>query len=294
MAFLFQNKPYCMKIAWITGTNGLIGAQLVGLGPQAAPAWSVKPITRANVDLSDFTAVERQFRADQPGLIIHCAAITAVADAQKNPALARHINLDLTALLAGLAVDIPFVFFSTDIVFDGKKGDYTETDPVNPLHVYGETKAAAEQAVLKNPRHLVIRTSINGGSTPSGNRAFNEQLRHSLQNAGEGMKLFTDEYRCPIPAVETARATWDLVGKNCTGLYHVAGAQKLSRWEIGQLLVQRWPGLEGRIQPGSARDFPGPPRALDTSLNIAKVQGVLTKPLPSLADWLAAHPAGAF
>lgn len=283
-----------MATAWITGANGLIGSQLLRLAVQTAPEWQIKPLTRADLELSDFSAVERQFHADQPRLIIHCAAITAVADAQKDPALARHINLDLTALLASLAAEIPFVFFSTDIVFDGKKGDYVEADPVNPLHVYGETKAAAEQVVLKNPRHLVIRTSINGGITRSGNRAFNEQLRHSLQNAGQGMKLFTDEYRCPIPAVETARATWDLIGKNCTGLYHIAGAQRLSRWEIGQLIVQRWPGLESRIQPGSARDFPGPPRALDTSLNIAKVQAVLSQPLPGFADWLAAHPAEAF
>lgn len=283
-----------MKTAWITGAAGLIGTQLLRLAPQLAADWQVKPIVRAGLDLSDFAAVERRFRADQPGLVIHCAAVTIVAEAQKNPALARRMNVDLTALLAGLAADIPFVFFSTDIVFDGKKGDYAEADPVNPLHIYGETKAAAEQVVLKNPRHLVIRTSINGGITPSGNRAFNEQLRLSLQNAGQGMKLFTDEFRCPIPAIETARATWDLAGRNCTGLYHIAGAQKLSRWEIGQLLVQRWPGLESKIQAGSARDFAGPPRALDTSLSIVKAQAVLAKQLPGLADWLADHPQELF
>src|SRR5579871_2567845 len=141
-----------MKSAWLTGASGLIGTQLLQLAPQLAGGWRVKPILRSDFDLSDFAAVERQFRIDQPGLIIHCAAVTVVADAQKNPELARRINLDLTALLAGLAADIPFAFFSTDIVFDGKRGDYVETDPVNPLHVYGETKAAAEQMVLKNPR----------------------------------------------------------------------------------------------------------------------------------------------
>jgi dTDP-4-dehydrorhamnose reductase len=148
----------------------------------------------------------------------------------------------------------------------------------------------AEEFILKNPRHLVVRTSINGGTSPSGHRAFNGQLRRSLREAGQGMTLFTDEFRNPIPAVETARAVWDLAQKNCAGLYHVAGAEKLSRLQIGELLVKRWPEVTGQIKSGAAKDFPGPPRALDTSLDIAKAQRVLSQPLPKFSDWLAAHP----
>ena len=199
------------------------------------------------------------------------------------------MNVEVTRLLAELAAEIPFVFFSTDLVFDGRKGNYIETDAPNPLHLYGETKAAAEQIVLKNPRHLVVRTSLNGGISRTGNRGFNEQLRLALQS-GQGMKLFTDEFRCPIPAVETARAVWELAEKNCAGLFHVAGAEKLSRWQIGQLLAKRWPEVKPKIKPGSAKDFPGPPRALDTSLNISKAQKVLSVPLPGLGEWLAANP----
>ena len=147
---------------------------------------------------------------------------------------------------------------------------------------------------MKNPRHLVVRTSINGGTSPAGHRAFNEQLRRSLREAGQGMTLFTDEFRCPIPAVETARAVWELVQKNCAGIYHVAGAEKLSRWQIGELLIQRWPEVTAKIESGSAKDFPGPPRALDTSLDIAKVRKVLSAPLPGLGEWLAANPKEVF
>jgi dTDP-4-dehydrorhamnose reductase len=158
------------------------------------------------------------------------------------------------------------------------------------LHIYGETKLAAEEIVLRNPRHLVVRTSLNGGVSRSGNRAFNEQLRRSLQQAGQGMTLFTDEFRCPVPAVETARAVWELVQKNCAGIYHVAGAEKLSRWQIGELLVKRWPEVTAKIESGLAKDFPGPVRALDTSLDISKVQKVLSTPLPGFGEWLAANP----
>ena len=282
------------QLVWITGANGLMGSYLVRLGPKFAPQWWLRALTRADFDLLDFATVERKFTKDRPQLVIHCAAITVVAQAQKDPALARRVNVDLTRFLADLAADIPLIFFSTDLVFDGRKGLYTETDPPNPLHVYGETKLAAEEAVLKHPRHLVIRTSINGGVSPAGNRAFNEQLRRSMQQAGQGMTLFTDEFRCPIPAAETARAVWDLAGKGCAGLYHVAGAERLSRLQIGELLVKRWPEVTAKIKSGSAKEFPGPVRALDTSLNNSKAQKVLSNPLPGLEEWLAANPGEIF
>ncbi len=281
-------------LAWITGANGLIGNYLVQTAPKYAAHRRVRALTRADFDLLDFAAVEREFARDRPQLVIHCAAITTVAEVQNNPGLARRVNVEATHFLAGLAAEIPFIFFSTDLVFDGRKGDYTETDAPNPLSLYGETKVAAEAAVQNNPRHLVIRTSINGGVSRSGNRAFNEQLRRSFQQAGSGMTLFRDEFRCPIPAVETARAVWDLAGKNCAGLYHVAGAQKLSRLQLGALLVKRWPEMTATISSGSARDFPGPARALDTSLDISKTQKILSPPLPGLDAWLAANPDAAF
>ena len=282
-----------MKLVWITGAHGLIGNYLVQTAPQFAPRWRVRALTRADFDLLDFAAVEREFKNDLPQIVIHCAAISTVNEAQKNPQLARRMNVEVARLLAGLSAGIQFVFFSTDLIFDGRRGNYVETDTPNPLHVYGETKVAAELIVLKNQCHLIVRLSINGGISLVGNRGFNEQLRNALQS-GQGMTLFTDEFRSPIPAVVTARAIWELAEKNCAGIYHVAGAEKLSRWQIGQLLVKRWPEVTTKMAFGSAREFPGPPRALDTSLDIAKVQKVLSTPLPGLTEWLAAHPNETF
>jgi dTDP-4-dehydrorhamnose reductase len=276
-------------LVWITGADGLIGNYLVQTAPESASRRRVRALTRGHFDLLDFSTVRSEFAHDKPQLVIHCAAITTVAGAQANPGLARRVNVEMTKLLAELAAEVQFVFFSTDLVFDGRKGDYVETDAVSPLHVYGETKAAAEEIVLCNPRHTVVRTSLNGGVSRTGNRGFNEQLRRSLQSAS-AMKLFTDEFRCPIPAVETARAVWELANRGRAGLYHVAGAERLSRVQIGQLLLPRWPEIKTRIESGSARDFPGPPRALDTSLDVAKVQKVLSRPLPGLGKWLAANP----
>jgi dTDP-4-dehydrorhamnose reductase len=278
------------KLAWITGAGGLIGNCLVQAAPEFAPRWRVRALTRDRFDLLDLAAVRREFQKDRPQLVVHCAAISTIAATGADPELAHRLNVEVTKLLAELAAEIQFVLFSTDLVFDGRKGNYVEADAPNPLHFYGETKVAAEEIVLKNPRHLVVRTSLNGGISRAGNRGFNEQLRRSLQPAGQGMKLFTDEYRSPIPAVETARAVWELAGKQCAGIVHVAGAERLSRWQMGQLLLPRWPEIKTQIEPGLAKDFPGPPRAPDTSLDISKVQKILSRPLPGLGEWLAANP----
>ena len=279
-----QNNP-----VWITGAAGLIGNYLVQTAPKFATQWRVRVLTRERLDLLDSAAVRQEFQKDQPQLVIHCAAVSTIAGVEADPKLACHLNVEVTRLLAELAAEIQFVFFSTDLVFDGRKGNYAEADPPNPLHLYGETKAAAETIVLKNPRHLVVRTSINGGISQAGNRGFNEQLRLSLR-AGKPVTLFTDEFRSPIPAIETARAVWELVGKSCAGIYHVAGAERLSRWQTGQLLVKRWSEINTPIEAGSAKDFPGPRRAPDTSLDISKVQQVLSTRLPGLGEWLEANP----
>ena len=172
----------------------------------------------------------------QPRLIIHCAAISKSTACQENAALAKKLNVEVTAWLTEMAADIPLIFLSTDLVFDGRQGNYLETAPVNPLSVYAETKAAAEQIVLAHPRNIVIRTSLNGGVSPTGDRGFNEEMRRAWQQ-GRTLTLFKDEFRCPIPVVATVQAIWELAIRNQPGLYHVAGSERLSRFQIGQLLA---------------------------------------------------------
>jgi dTDP-4-dehydrorhamnose reductase len=270
--------------AWITGAGGLIGNYLVQTAPEFARRLRVRALTRAALDLENFAAVREAFRKESPGLVIHCAALANTPACEKNPALARKLNVDVTAVLAELASDIPFVFFSTDLVFDGGAGNYDESAAVNPLSVYAKTKADAERVVLANPKHTVVRTSLNFGQSPTGDRAFNEQMRRAVER-GETLQLFTDEFRCPIGAVETARAVWELVAQNKPGLYHVAGSERLSRWQIGQMLAKHW-GVSAKLEAGSIRDFRGLPRSPDTSLNCAKVQRLLSFQLPRFSEWL--------
>jgi dTDP-4-dehydrorhamnose reductase len=278
-----------LPLVWITGAGGLIGNYLVGTAMQFAPGWRTRPLVRSDLDLTNHQKVEALFRQEPPNAIFHCAALSKSPDCQSNPALARKLNVELTQQLCELARDILFIFFSSDLVFDGRTGYYDETSPVSPLSVYAETKVAAEQIVLSNPRHIVIRTSLNGGISPSCDRGFNEQIRNAWQ-AGETLRLFTDEFRCPIHAEVTARAAWELLAKNRPGLYHVAGSERLSRWQIGQLLAPRWPQLNRNMVATSVKEYQGAPRAPDTTLNCAKAQKLLSFRIPGLSDWLAAHP----
>ena len=278
-----------MKTVWITGAGGLIGSYLVRSALQFVPGVEVVALTRERLDLTDSSAVRAEFRRQNPQLVIHCAALSKSTECEVNPALAWKINDLAVALLAELAADIPLFFLSTDLVFDGRIGNYDEAASVNPLSVYAETKAAAERIILANPKHTVIRLSLNGGTSPTGDRGFNEQMLQAWQ-ADQTLRLFTDEFRSPIPAEVTARAIWELAGQNRPGLYHVAGSERLSRWQIGQLLAARWPKLNPRIDPGSLKQYQGAPRAPDTSLNCAKAQKQLSFRLPGLTEWLSAHP----
>jgi dTDP-4-dehydrorhamnose reductase len=272
------------RLVWITGAGGLIGNYLVQTAPQFAVGFRVRGLTRADLDLENFMAVRDAFRQESPGMVIHCAALANTPACEKNPPLAHRLNVEVTRVLAELAVGIPFIFFSTDLVFDGRAGNYDEMAPVSPLSVYGKSKADAERIVLANPKHTVLRTSLNFGQSPTGDRAFNEQMRRAVER-GETLQLFTDEFRCPIPAVETARAVWELVAQDKAGLYHVVGSERLSRWEIGQTLAKHW-GVNAKMEPGSIKDFRGLPRSPDTSLNCAKVQKLLSFQLPRFSECL--------
>ncbi len=283
-----MNPDPDVPIAWVTGAGGLIGNAVAATCPANAP-WRVRALTRPDLDLSDGAAVGALFRRERPQVVIHCAARSRSPACQADPAGAFRDNVDTTLRLADLAAGRPFVFLSTDLVFDGRRGGYREEDPVGPLSVYAETKVRAEEALRGRGGVLVIRTSLNHGTSPTGDRAFNEDAAAAWR-AGRELRLFTDEFRNPIGAVETARVVWDLLLGGATGWWHVAGSERLSRWEIGCLLAARHRGGPAPIVPASLAEYTGAPRAPDTTLDCARVEGWLGRRLPRYSEWLAANP----
>jgi dTDP-4-dehydrorhamnose reductase len=111
---------------------------------------------------------------------------------------------------------------------------------------------------------------------------------------GQTLRLFIDEFRSPIHARYTALATWELLAQKKTGIYHVAGCERLSRWEIGQILARRSPELMPQMEAGSLVTYQGDPRAPDTSLKCKKAQDCLSFALPGLREWSLSHPHEVF
>ncbi|MDH5741460.1 MAG: sugar nucleotide-binding protein [Nitrospira sp.] len=107
--------------AIITGAVGLIGQYFIKSAPRWAPGWEVQGLSRADLDLTDSSAVEKTWLRPKPSVVIHCAAMSRTKDCEENPELARRMNVEATAHLACLSEDIPFIFLSSGEVFDGRR-----------------------------------------------------------------------------------------------------------------------------------------------------------------------------
>ncbi|HEX7092686.1 MAG TPA: SDR family oxidoreductase [Nitrospiraceae bacterium] len=275
-----------VPLVLITGAAGLIGHYIIKTAPLWAPQWDVRGITRQDVDLTDAACLTGVVHSLKPMAIIHCAALSRTKDCEQDPEQARRINVEATAHLAQLSQDIPFIFLSSGEVFDGKTGWYSEADEPNPINVYGQTKLEAEQAVFRNPRHTVVRIVLTAGTSETGDRSFVEDMCR-VAKAGKDVTLYADEFRCPLPASVIARVIWELFDCKQPGLYHLGGSERLSRWEIGEVLLPWCPELKGRLVNGSARNHVGSPRPADLSLRCDKIQSLLSFRIPGFREWLA-------
>jgi dTDP-4-dehydrorhamnose reductase len=275
--------------AIITGAAGLIGQYLVKTASRWAPGWDVQGLSRAELELTETSKVEARIHALKPDLLIHCAALSRTKDCEQDPEQARRVNMEVTAHLAQLSRDIPFIFLSSGEVFDGRAGWYGETDEPNPINVYGKTKLEAEQAVLQNSGHTVVRIVLTAGTSERGDRSVVEEMCRTAK-AGKDVTLYADEFRCPLPAGVIARTIWELVDRKQPGLYHLGGSERLSRWEIGEALLPWYPELKGHLIKGSARNHVGSPRPADLSLRCDKLQRLLSFRIPGFREWLEGRP----
>jgi len=269
---------------WVTGAGGLIGNALM-TSPWRARGWEAVGLDRSALDLTDETAVSRRFAAERPDAVLHCAAMSRSPACERDPARARRTNVEATAHLARIFAGLPMVFLSTDLVFDGTRAPYREDASPRPLSVYARGKAEAEGRVLEDPAHLVVRTSLNHGTSPTRDRGFNEELERAWAE-GRSLSLFVDEYRCPIGAEVTARALWRLLEVEASGIVHVAGTERLSRWDIGCLLAGTDARRHSLMSQGSLKDFQGAPRAPDTTLDVSRAEALMGWELPRYSEWL--------
>lgn len=236
------------------------------------------------LDLVSENTLRKDINRICPDLIIHTVANTSVEYCESNPEIAKQVNTILAANVAQLSADlsIPLVHISTDHLFSGYIPFLNETSTVEPLNVYGKTKADAEKVVLElHKGALVIRTNFFGWGT-SYRHSFSDVILSSLRK-GQEIRLFDDVYYTPIFISSLIKAVHGLIDKQETGIFHVVGNERLSKHDFGCKIARQFSLPEDLIKRISVNDKPElVKRPLDMSLSNQKLEKVLNKRINDL------------
>ncbi len=281
-----------MLIAGASGTlGGPLAAQAVAAGWDVTATYLTRPErvragTPIRLDLRDPDATRDLIESVRPDAIVH-AAVTERSGEGFDEAIrlsGRHLAP------AAAATGARLVALSTDLVFDGSQAFYTEDSPPQPAanSPYGQAKLDAERALASIcPDALIVRTSLIYDFDPA-----NAQVAWMLATLerGETLRLYTDQIRCPIWAVNLADCLVDLVSKPVSGLLHVVGPEPVSRYDLGTALLDAL-GYDGPrlVERASAPD--SHPKVLH--LPVDRARAVLSTPLLSIAEARACWERGA-
>ena len=241
-----------MKIL-LTGASGLLGNAYAEAAIRrdhtiTALYNSREPVARGlerclQIDAQELDPITELTLEWWPDVIVNCAAVASPAQVDANPRLAEKINVALPRHLSQLATHIGarFLHVSTDLVFDGQsKEPYRSTDMPCPRTLYGQTKLMAEREILKhNPEDpVILRIPLLMGNSPSGKRSAHEKLL-AMIDQGEKLEFYKDEIRQPCSASNVAEVLLELSERrDLSGIFHWAGVDKLSRFEITRKILE--------------------------------------------------------
>ena len=277
----------------VTGASGRLGLNLAlkaaDLGHEVI-AWSGSrvlqgaPFASRSVDLTVYSKLGKEIDAEAPEAIINCAAFTNLELAEREPWLAEGINATVPGELARLAAErgMRFIQISTDAVFDGQKGDYSEEDAPNPVNVYGRTKLEGEKRVLHyHPGACVARVVFYSWG-PEGKPSLAEFFYDHLA-AEHTVSGFTDAIFSPLYGPQLAETLLEILDAELHGVYHCFGADSLSKYAFGVALAREFGLDETLVSPKSALEFnPDTPRALNLSMDSSKLAAAFGHALPGL------------
>ncbi len=236
-----------MKRILLTGANGLLGQKLVGL---LAPNVDVELIATARganrlpvaegytyqpMDITDRAQVLAVIGETQPDVVIHTAAMTNVDQCESEKDACWNQNVTAVEHIAEACrqVGAMLVHVSTDFIFDGTAGPYTEDAEPNPISFYGWSKYAAEKVVLHaGIRNAIARTVLVYGIAHDMSRSnIILWVKNSLQ-AGKTIKVVTDQWRSPTLAEDLAMGCWLLADQEAEGIYNISGRDFLTPYEM--------------------------------------------------------------
>ncbi len=270
----------------ITGASGLYGSKLaeqaLSVGHEVFSVHSQHPAefgVPLQLDVVDKDKVRAEFMRIKPDVVVHAASMTDVDKCELNRDFAWKINVDGTKNVteASKACGSFLLYISTDYVFDGSKGLYSETDLPSPVSYYGYTKLKAEEHVQKVADEFCIaRPSVIYGAKPAAGKVnFALWVLNKLKN-GEKPTVFVDQWNSPTLNTSLAEMTLEAAERRLTGLYHFSGATRINRFEFAAKIAQTFGFDESFLVKTSMKDFSAPAkRPIDSSLNTAKAERAL-------------------
>lgn len=274
----------------ITGASGLLGNKLVELaldaGHNVSSVYNEHPAKgneALRVDLRDTQEVRSILANRAPDAVIHTASITDVDFCERNPSLAMDVNGKATGIIASTCHELNsfLVYVSTDYVFDGQTGHYREEDTPNPLNAYGQSKLLGEQMVSNLARnYCTVRTSVVFGCGREHRSNLGTWLLEQL-STGKNVKVINGQYASPTLSTQLARMLLEVTERRITGTIHLAGANRINRYEFAVRLAREFefnPSLVVPITPDSVNWYAR--RPADSSLNTEKAAQLLdAKPM---------------
>ena len=278
-----------IKKILVTGANGFLGQHLVNLllqkgctviavakGPKRLPFDPAESFAYYDVDITNDFLLNAVLEKEKPSTVVHAAAMTQADDCQLNQPGCEAINVRATAqlLLSAETYSRHFIYISTDFVFDGEKGDYAETDDVNPVSWYGFTKVQAESIVETSEiPFAIVRTCLVYGNTLTGTRSNIVNWAKDNLAAGKHIKVVSDQWRTPTWVEDLAKGIWLVIEKNATGIYHISGKDKLTPYDIAMKTAALCGYDNGLIEKADAASFSQPAkRPPRTGFNINKAR----------------------
>ena len=284
-----------MNVA-ITGACGLLGAHLAAalsrhhrvVGFDRHPWWGTRPIALHQGDLGDARARTAFITDASPDLLFHCAAMVNVDACEEQPEEAHYVNGTLTGLLArAVPSRCRVVYVTTDGIFAGDKQLARETDLPCPRTVYGRSKLQGEwETQLATEHHLIVRTNFFGWS--AGIKSTSAEWLHRALVSGEAVTLFDDFWFTPIYVVDLVKRLLALIAGCHTGIFHVVGRERVSKYEFGMRLAAVGGFSTVRVRRGSIADARlRAPRPRDMSLNGEKTESTLGYAAPDCLDGLS-------
>lgn len=268
---------------FLTGGSGLLGSKLAEIAKEGGheiysgychnlPEIGVPvELDLAKPDQASLSKIILGIMEDlRIDLIIHSAALTDVDKCEMDKDLASRINILGTKAISEAAKKVGafLIYVSTDYVFDGEMGGYSEEDKTNPISYYGYTKLMGERYCQD---FCIARTCVIYGARPaSGKVNFALWMAEKLRN-GEKIKIVTDQYITPTLNTNLAKMILDAGERRLSGIYHMAGATRISRYEFAREMARIFGYDEGFIIPSRMSDMKWKARRpVDSSLDTSK------------------------